>query len=40
MLITIGRKKEIHKYLMATIESNCVTEYSVEEAQALLKKYI
>lgn len=38
MLIAIGRKnKEIHSYFTATIESNYVTEASIEEAQTLLE---
>jgi hypothetical protein len=38
MLISLGREnKEVRSYLTATIESNYVTEGSIEEAQTLLK---
>ena len=40
MYISIGRpKKEIENYLAATIDSDYVTEYSIEEAHGLLGKY-
>ncbi|MBN0986688.1 tetratricopeptide repeat protein [Amphritea pacifica] len=38
MLIDVGREnKEIRSYLTATIESNYVTEASIDEAQTLLE---